>query len=85
MAEERPHGPGRALKPHGPDRTGRAGFDHVHPVTEARGPGARRRSESGHGQRMRTMRFRECGDATALSGDFRKKADAVLKAGGVIP
>ena len=85
MAEERPHGPGRALKPHGPDRTGRVGFGHVHPVTEAREPGARRRSESGHGQRMRTMRFRECGDATALSGDFRKEADAVLKAGGVIP
>ena len=34
---------------------------------------------------MRTMQFRECGDATALSGDFRKEADLVLKAGGVIP
>ncbi|MDE0127689.1 MAG: hypothetical protein OXN97_24245 [Bryobacterales bacterium] len=84
-AAERPHGLGRSLELYAPDRTTRVGFGNAHPAREARGPGTRRRRESGHGQRMRTMRFHECGDATTLPGDFRKEADAVPRAGGAIP
>ena len=81
---ERPHGPGRSLTMHAPGGARRVGFGNTHPVREGRS-GARRRRESGHAHRMRAIRTHECGDASTPPGDFRKEADAVPKARGVIP
>ena len=64
---------------------GRIGPDSANPAEEARGSSARRRRESGHGQRMRTMRSHECGNGIVLPGGSRKEADAIPEARGVIP
>lgn len=85
VAEERPHGLSRSSTPHTADGTRRVGFDNAHPVRARRGSGARRRRESDHGHRTRTIRPRECGDTTTPPGDYRKEAAAVPQARGVSP
>ena len=84
VTAERPHGLSYSLTLHAPDGTRLVGFDNAHPVRGRRGPGARRRAESDHRHRMRTIRSYEYKDAPTLLEDFWNEVDAVLKERGAI-
>lgn len=53
---ERPHGLSYSLTLHAPDGARLIGFDNAHPVKERWGPGTRKRVESDHRHRIRTVR-----------------------------
>ena len=85
VAPERPHGLGYSLTLHAPDGTRLVGFDNAHAVRDGRGPGARRREESDHRHRLRTIRPYDYKDAVTLLADFWKEVDGVLRERGSIP
>ena len=82
---ERPHGLSYSLTLHAPDGARLIGFDNAHPVRERRGPGTRKRVESDHRHRIRTVRPYDYKDAATLLGDFWDEVDRILKEGGTIP
>ena len=82
---ERPHGLSYSLTLHTPDGERLLGFDNAHPVRERRGPGTRRRRESDHRHRLRTVGAYEYRDAATLVEDFWKEVDAVLRERGLVP
>ena len=82
---DRPHGLSYSLTLHAPDGTRLVGFDNAHPVRERRGPGTRRRRESDHRHRLRSVGPYDYIDAATLLGDFWKEVDEVLREGGSLP
>ena len=76
---ERPHGLSYSLTLHAPDGKWLVGFDNAHPVRERRGPGTRRRRESDHRHRLRSIGLYDYKDAATLLGDFWKEVDEVLR------
>ena len=85
VTTERPHGLSYSLTLHAPDGKRLVGFDNAHPVRERRGPGTRRRTESDHRHRLRSIWLYDYTDAATLVEDFWKEVDAVLRARGVLP
>ena len=79
VTPQRPHGLSYSLTLHGPDGTRLVGFDNAHPVSGWRGPGARRRRESGHRHRLRSVGPYDYRDAATLLADFWREVDEVLK------
>ena len=82
---ERPHGLSYSLTLHAPDGKRLVGFDNAHPVRERRGPGTRRRRESDHRHRLRSIGPYDYKDAATLLGDFWKEVDEVLRERGSLP
>ena len=85
VTPSRPHGLSYSLTLHAPDGTRLVGFDNAHPVRERRGPGTRKRSESDHRHRLRSIRPYDYRDSATLLADFWYEVDKVLKARGSIP
>lgn len=85
VTPERPHGLSYSLTLHAPDGTRLVGFDNAHPVRERRGPGMRKRMESDHKHRIRTVQPYDYEDAATLLEDFWTEVDRVLKEGESIP
>ena len=85
VTPERPHGLDYSLTLHAPDGTRLVGFDNAHPVRGRRGPGTRKRAESDHRHRLRTVRLYHYKDAGTLLEDFWNEVDRVLKERGSIP
>ena len=85
VVPSRPHGLSYSLTLHAPDGTRLVGFDNAHPVRERRGPGTRKRSESDHRHRLRSIRPYDYMDSATLLADFWNEVDKVLKARGSIP
>ena len=85
VSPQRPHGLSYSLTLHGPDGTRLVGFDNAHPVTARRGPGARRRRESDHRHRLRSVGPYDYRDAATLLADFWKEVGEVLKERGSLP
>ena len=85
VVTSRPHGLSYSLTLHAPDGTRLVGFDNAHPVRERRGPGTRKRSESDHRHRLRSIRPYDYMDSATLLADFWNEVDKVLKARGSIP
>ncbi len=81
----RPHGLSYSLTLHAPEGTRLVGFDNSHPVRERHGPGVRRRGESDHRHRLRSIRPYQYEDAATLLEDFWKEVDAALKERGSNP
>ena len=81
----RPHGLSYSLTLHAPEGIRLVGFDNSHPVRERHGPGTRRRGESDHRHRLRSIRPYQYEDAARLLEDFWKEVDAVLKERGSNP
>ena len=79
VTPQRPHGLSYSLTLHGPDGTRFVGFDNAHPVSGRRGPGARRRRESDHRHRLRSVGPYDYRDAATLLADLWKEVDQVLK------
>ena len=82
VTPQRPHGLSYSLTLHAPDGERLVGFDNAHPVRERRGPGTRRRRESDHRHRLRSIGPYEYRSAAALLEDFWNEVDAVLKERG---
>ena len=76
---ERPHGLSYTLTLHSPDGKPLVEFDNAHPVRERRGPGTRRRCESDHRHRLRSIGSYDYKDAATLLADFWTEVDEVLK------
>ena len=70
VTPERPHGLSYSLTLHAPDGERLAGLDKTHPLKERRGPGTRKRGESDHRNRLRTVGPYDYKDAAALLQDF---------------
>ena len=85
VTPERPHGLSYSLTLHAPDGERLVGFDNAHPVRKRRGPGTRRRRESDHRHRLRTVGPYEYRDAAMLVEDFWKEVDAALRERGSLP
>ena len=85
VTPQRPHGLSYSLTLHGPDGSRLVGFDNAHPVSERRGPGARRRRESDHRHRLRNVGPYDYKDAATLLADFWKEVDEVLRGRGSLP
>ena len=85
VTPEKPHGLRYSLTLHAPDNTRLVGFDNSHPVEERHGPGRRRRKESDHRHRLRTIQPYEYNDAATLVEDFWKEVEAALKERGSKP
>ena len=85
VTSERPHGLRYSLTLHAPDGTRLVGFDNAHPVRERRGPGTRRRSESDHWHRLRSIGPYGYKDAATLLGDFWTEVDDFFKSKGIAP
>ena len=85
VTPQRPHGLSYSLTLHGPDGTRLVGFDNTHPVGGRRGPGARRRRETDHRHRLRSVGPYGYKDAATLLADFWKEVDEVLKERGSLP
>ncbi len=85
VSPERPHGLDYSLTLHAPDGARLVGFDNAHPVRVRRGPGTRRRAESDHRHRLRTIRPYEYRDAATLLEDFWREVDEVLRERGSLP
>ena len=85
MTQERPHRPSYSLTLHAPDGTRLVGFDNAHPVRDRRGPGTRRRGESDHRHRLRSVRPYDYMDAVTLLEDFWTEMDEVLRERGSLP
>lgn len=79
VTSERPHGLRYSLTLHAPDGTRVVGFDNAHPVRERRGPGTRRRRQSDHWHRFRSIGSYDYKDAATLLGDFWTEVDGVLR------
>lgn len=84
VTSDRPHGLSYSLTLHAPDGTRLVGFDNAHPVTDKRRPSRRKRGESDHQHRLRTVRPYEYTDAATLLADFWNAVDTVLKERGVL-
>ena len=82
---ERPHGLSCSLTLHAPDGTRLVGFDNAHPVRDRRGPGTRRRRESDHRHRLRSIGPYEYKDAATLLEDFWTEVDEVPRERGTLP
>ena len=82
VTPQRPHGLRCLLALHAPDGERPVGFDNAHPVRERRGLGTRRRRESDHRHRRRSVGPYEYRGAEALLEDFWHEVDAVLKERG---
>ena len=85
VSTEWPHGISYSLTLHAPDGARLVGFDNAHPVRDRRGPGTRKRGESDHRHRLRTIRPYDYKDAATLLEDFWNEVDGVLKERGSIP
>lgn len=85
VTSDRPHGLSYSLTLHTPDGTRLVGFDNAHPVADRRRSGRRKRDESDHQHRFRTVRPYEYTDAATLLADFWSAVDSVLKERGVLP
>ena len=85
VTQERPHGLSYSLTLHAPDGTRLAGFDNAHPVRERRGPGTRRRRESDHRHRLRSIGPYDYRDAATLLEDIWTEVDEVLRVRGAPP
>ena len=85
VTPERPHGLSYSLTLHAPDGERLVGFDNAHPVRERWGPGTRRRRESDHRHRLRTVGPYEYRNAATLVEDFWNEVDAVLRERGSLP
>ena len=85
VTAQRPHGLSYSLTLHAPDGVRLVGFDNAHAVRERRGPGTRRRGESDHRHRLRTIRAYDYQDAATLLADFWTEVDEVLKERGSLP
>ena len=84
VVPERPHGLSYSLTLHAPDGERLVGLDNAHPLRERRGPGKRKRGESDHRHRLRTVGPYDYKDAAALLQDFWSEVDGVLKERGSI-
>ena len=85
VTPDRPHGLRYSLTLHAPDGERLVGFDNAHPIRERRGPGTRRRRESDHRHRLRSIGPYDYKDAATLLEDFWNEVDAVLKERGSVP
>ena len=85
VTAERPHGLSYSLTLHAPDGARLVGFDNAHPVSERRGPRARRRRVSDHRHRLRSIGPYEYQDAATLLEDFWTEVDGVLREKGSLP
>lgn len=85
VTPQRPHGLSYSLTLHAPDGERLVGFDNAHPVRQRRGRGTRRRRESDHRHRLRSIGPYDYGDAATLLEDFWNEVDAVLKERGSLP
>ena len=85
VTPERPHGLSYSLTLHAPDGERLVGFDNGHPVRKRSGPGTRRRRESDHRHRLRTVGPYEYRDAAMLVEDFWNEVDAALRERGSLP
>ena len=85
VTQERPHGLSYSLTLHAPDGLRLVGFDNAHAVTERRGPGTRRRRESDHRHRLRSIGPYDYKDAATLLEDFWMEVDEVLRERGSLP
>ena len=85
VTPQRPHGLSYSLTLHGPDGTRLVGFDNAHPVSQRRGPGTRRRRESDHRHRLRSVGPYDYKDAATLLADFWKEVVEVLRGRGSLP
>lgn len=83
-APERPRGPSSPTLP-APDGERMVGFDNARPVGERPDPGGRKRRESDHRRRPRSIGARDRKDAATTLGDFRNEVDAVPKERGSVP
>jgi len=79
---ERPHGLSYSLTLHAPDGAGLVGFDNAHPLRERQGPGTRRRRESDHRHRLKSIGPYDYKDAATLLEDFWTEVDEVLRERG---
>ena len=66
VTPEQPHGLSYSLTLHASDGARLVDFDNAHAVRERRGPGARKRGESDHRHRLRTIRAYDYMDATSI-------------------
>ena len=85
VTSERPHGLSDSLTLHAPNGARLVGFDNAHPVRERHGPGTRKRGESDHRHRLRTVRAYDYQDAVTLLADFWAEVDGVLQERGSLP
>ena len=79
VTPEQPHGLSYSLIFHASDGARLVGFDNTHAVRERRVPGARKRGESDHRNRLRTIRAYDYMDAATFLADFWKEVVGVLK------
>jgi len=79
---ERPHGLSYSLTLHAPDGARLVGFDNAHPLRERQGPGTRRRRESDHRHRLKSIGPYDYKDAATLLEDFWTEVDEVLRERG---
>ena len=84
VTPERPHGLSYSLTLHAPDGERLVGLDNAHPLRERRDPGNRKRGESDHRQRVRTVGPYDYKDAATQFQDFWSEVDGVLKERGSI-
>ena len=84
VTPQRPHGLSYSLTLHASDGERLVGFDNAHPVRERRGPGTRRRRESDHRHRLRSVGPYDYKDAATLLEDFWNEVDAVLTERGSV-
>ena len=85
VTADRPHGLSYSLTLHAPDGARLVGFDNAHPVREPRGSGWRRRGESDHRHRLRSILPYEYTDTATLLADFWREVDEVLRERGSLP
>ena len=85
VTPEQPHGLGYSLILHASDGAKLVGFDNAHLVRERRVPGARKRGESDHRDRLSTIRAYDYMDAATFLADFWKEVVRVLKERRSIP
>jgi len=82
---ERPHGLSYSLTLHAPNGARLVGFDNAHPLRERQGPGTRRRGESDHRHRLRSIGPYDYKDVATLLEDCWTEVDEVLREGGALP